>query len=213
VFEDDHARADKEAPLWCNPLTLVAGGLLLLHLALKYLPILLSSLNWPQNGGFDATGLALAALAILPWIATHLSSAKLPGVIDLNFKERVERRQDLTEKEIRQLRFIVDGFLTRYEYHHLRNILNGRDARDYELALGLIDYVSSGHGVTEFTKPDGQRRRISEWFKLTSRGEEYMRMRADNERTVASGANIAAVTEAVSLPEAGAVLDRTRVEN
>jgi hypothetical protein len=37
----------------------------------------------------------------------------------------VEWRQDLTKRAIRQLRFIVDGFLTRLEYQHLVNIRDG----------------------------------------------------------------------------------------
>jgi hypothetical protein len=34
-------------------------------------------------GGLDSTDLALVALAILPWIATQLSSERLPGGIAL----------------------------------------------------------------------------------------------------------------------------------
>jgi hypothetical protein len=61
-------------------------------------------------------------IALVPWIADYLSGAKLPGGIDVAFRT-VERRQTLSEA-IAQLRFIVDGFLTRDEYQHLLNIRN-----------------------------------------------------------------------------------------
>jgi hypothetical protein len=35
------------------------------------------------GGGLDSTDLAFVALAILPWIATQLSSERLPGGIAL----------------------------------------------------------------------------------------------------------------------------------
>src|SRR5271163_1304774 len=107
--ENNQLPGSSEPPRWNNMLTMVAGGMFILDLALKYLPALEKNM-WPQNGGIDPTGLALLALAILPWIAAHLSSARLPGGIALAFRE-VEWRQDLTERAIRQLRFIVDGFL------------------------------------------------------------------------------------------------------
>jgi DNA-binding PadR family transcriptional regulator len=199
---------------------MVAGGVFILDLALKYLPALEKN-TWPQNGGIDPTGLALLALAILPWIAAHLSSARLPGGIALAFRE-VEWRQDLTERAIRQLRFIVDGFLTRFEYQHLVNIHEGQEygVREEDsnaltaelrrlMALGLIVKISDDHGVRDFTRADGKKRRIEKWFRLTPRGDEYLRMRMDNERDAAAGVESATVTSASSLPEKSAVLDRT----
>jgi DNA-binding PadR family transcriptional regulator len=204
--------SDKELlPRWNNPLTLFAGALLIADLVLQYLPIVWNVKGWPQHG-IDATGFALAALAMLPWVAAHLSSAQLPGGIGLRFRE-VERRQDFTERAIRQLRFIVDGFLTRDEYKHLLNI---QRRQEYQVtkdqsgplaaelrrlrALGLI----AGHGITDFSKPDGQKRKINEWFRLTTRGEEYLQMRTDNERDLfgASEAEKTIAPNPVPLPSA-----------
>jgi hypothetical protein len=220
---NDDAQGDAETPRWDNPLTVVAGGLLLLHLALKYIPAWWDSSKWPQDGGIGITGLALIALAILPWVASHLSSAKLPGGIDLAFRD-VERRQELTERAIRQLRFIVDGFLTRDEYKHLLNI---RDDREYEVkrnetgplaaelrrlrALGLVENATRDRGITDFARADGQNRRIAQWFRLTPRGNEYLRMRTDNQKIDAQGVAAPAVGT-VSLPEKDAVLDRAKAE-
>jgi hypothetical protein len=35
--------------------------------------------SWPKDSGIDAVALGLAAIALVPWIADFLSSAKLPG--------------------------------------------------------------------------------------------------------------------------------------
>jgi hypothetical protein len=217
--EDNHPHQDAGSPRWNNTLTVVAGAMLLIHLGLKYLPALQKS-TWPQNGGIDPIGLALVALAILPWIATHLSSARLPGGIALAFRE-VEWRQDLTERAIRQLRFIVDGFLTRFEYQHLVNIRDGQEygvrAEDSGalaaelrrlMALGLIAKIFDDHGVRDFTQTDGRKRRIEKWFRLTPRGEEYLKMRTDNEHDAATGVGPAPAGDVSPLPERAAVLDR-----
>ena len=44
----------------------------------------------------------------------------------MGFRE-VEWRQDLTERAIRQLRFIMGGFLMRFEYQHLISIYEGQE--------------------------------------------------------------------------------------
>jgi DNA-binding PadR family transcriptional regulator len=201
-----------KAARWANPLTVCAGALLLIHFTLKYLPAWLHSSKWPENGGIDLIGLALATLAMLPWVAMHLSSAKLGG-IDFAFRE-VGRRQDLTERAIRQLRFIVDGFLTRSEYKHLLNIRSGQEYAvnrnesgplDAELrrlrALGLIE----GAGIGEFTRAYGQKRRIDKSFRLTERGAEYLRMRTENQHIAAKDVAVPAARD--PLPEKDAVLD------
>ena len=137
------------------------------------------------------------------------------------FQGRVEWRQDLTERAIHQLRFIVDGFLTRFEYQHLVNIRDGQEygvkkedsgALAAELrrliALGLIARILDDHGVRDFTQADGRKHRIEKWFRLTPRGEEYLKMRTDNERDAAVGVEPATVPGASTLPEKTAVLDR-----
>jgi hypothetical protein len=225
VTED--SQAEQEESHHDYTLTVAAGALLLVHLTLKYLPAFGTPGTWPRDGGIDTTGLVLIAVALLPWASEHLKSFKLPGGIDFAFRE-VERRQTLAERAIRQLRFIVDGFLTRDEYKHLINIRDAQ-AQGYlvgkaesgvlasELrrlrSLGLITNLSSDRGVTDFTRTDDHRRKISEWFRLTPRGEEYLQMRADNEKVSAMiGAEPPADSQA-PLPEKNAVLDRTKVED
>jgi hypothetical protein len=210
------AQLDEEAPRWSNPLTLTAGLLFFLDLALKYVPAVANPGAWPKNGGIDAIGLALAGLAMLPWIARNLSSAKLPGGIDLVFT-RIERRQNLTEEAVRQLRFIVDGFLTRFEFEHLLAIKRGdrytvksEEAQSLaaELrrlrALGLIMNVAKDRGVTDFARASGDKKQISRWFELTNRGLEYLRMRDENSKLAPTGTP---VLGQASAPQAGAILE------
>jgi hypothetical protein len=45
--------------------------------------------------------------------------------------------------------------------------------------------------VREFTQTDGRKRRIEQWFMLTPRGEEYLKMRTDNEHDAAAGVETA----------------------
>ena len=71
--------ATEGGPSWRTPLTLAAGGLLLVHMLLKYGPALRGS-QWPQNGGIDAIALGLAVSTHIPWIA-HFLSGNLPSVI------------------------------------------------------------------------------------------------------------------------------------
>ena len=162
--------------------------MLLIHMLLRYGPAWESG-QWPQNGGIDPIAFGLIVIALIPWIADFLSGAKLPGGIEFAFRA-VERRQMLNEEAIAQLRFIVDGFLTRDEYQHLINIRNNveyevkRDASNAlaaELrrlrALGLIE----GLGAGSFSTPDGKKRRIGDSFRLTPRGDEYLAMRKQNE--------------------------------
>jgi hypothetical protein len=163
-------------------------------MVLRYAPALWGG-SWPNDSGIDAVALGLAAIALVPWIADFLSSAKLPGGIEFAFRG-VQRRQLLTEQAIAQLRFIVEGFLTQDEYRHLGNIQRNTE---YDVkpdavatlagelrrlrALGLIE----GRGVGDFAKADGKKRRIGDRFRLTSRGEEYLVMRRQNQALDAAG--------------------------
>ena len=76
------------------------------------------------------------------------------------------------------------------------------------MALGLIAKISDDHGVRDFTQADGRKRRIEKWFRLTPRGEEYLRMRTDNERDAGAGVEPATAPGASPLPEKAAILLR-----
>jgi len=178
---------------WTNPVTITAGVLLVIHMLLRYAPAIQSSSKWPGQGGLDYVALALIVVALLPWITDFLTGATLPGGIEVAFRA-VQRRQEMSEQAIAQLRFIVDGFVTHGEYQHLLNIRNNteymvqqQDVAPLEAelrrlrALGLIEQVRPYYGVARFAAADNDRRRIAEWFRLTPRGEEYLSMRKENE--------------------------------
>jgi hypothetical protein len=165
---------------------------LLVHMLLRYWPAIQHG-RWPEQAGVDAVALVLIVVGLVPWIADFLTGAKLPGGIEVAFRA-VQRRQDMNEQAIAQLRFIVDGFLTRAEYQHLLNI---RSNVGYVIeqkhvstvmaelrrlrALNLIEQVRPERGTRNFVIADGARRNIGDWFRLTPRGVEYLEMRKQNE--------------------------------
>jgi hypothetical protein len=172
-----------------KPITLGCLGLLGLHMLLRYAPTMASG-EWPKDGGLDAVALAIAACAALPALAPLLTSAKLPGGIELQFRE-LRLRQSLSEVEIKQLRLVVEGFVTDGELAHLRNIqrkvaytVRAEDVPVVDgelrrlLALGLIRRRGGNLGVRTFVVADGKARDIATWFELTPRGLEYLAMRA-----------------------------------
>lgn len=175
------------SPVWLNTLTLTCLCVFVIHLALRYLPTLVGD-DWPKDGGLDLVALGLLILAAIPVVAPHLTSAKLPGGLELAFRE-VQRRQRMTEEEIAQLRFIVEGFVTEGELQHLKNIQSNAEYRpraedllvlDAELrrllALRLIERRGGMLGVRTFAVADGNGRRIGEWFRLAPRGLDYLEM-------------------------------------
>jgi hypothetical protein len=156
--------------------------------------------KWPESGGLDPVGLALVFLAAMPFLAPHLNLAKLPGGFEFAFRQ-VQRRQNVAEEEIAQLRFIVNGFVTDAELRHLKNIRDNvsyrPDDKDISvlqnelrrlLALGLIDRREINLGVRNFAIADGRERNIGDWFQLEPRGIEYLAMRARNEAEQAGNA-------------------------
>jgi hypothetical protein len=180
-------------PKWDNPVTVTAGVLLVIHMLLRYTPGARS--QWPDPGGLDTVALALIVVGLLPWIADFLTEAKLPGGIEVAFRA-VQRRQEMNEQAIAQLRFIVDGFVTPGEYQHLLNIRSNieylvqeQDVAPLQTelrrlrALGLIEQVRPNYGVARFATVDNVRRRIADWFRITPRGEEYLSMRKENKAT------------------------------
>lgn len=181
------SRNEAASPAWRNAVTLTFLAVFAVHLALKYLPTLAGH-DWPKDGGLDLVAVALLAMAAMPVVSPYLTSAKLPGGIELLFRE-VQLKQQMTDVEIAQLRFIVEGFVTDGELKHLRNIQTNEEYRpraedlavlDAELrrllALRLIDRRGGLRGVRTFAVADGEGRRIGEWFQLTPRGLTYLAM-------------------------------------
>jgi hypothetical protein len=120
----------------------------------------------PQNGGIDAIALGLTRRSPSSRGLQSSLVAKLSDGVEVVFRA-YQRRQELNEAAIAQLRLIVEGFLTEDEYRCLKNIRKNVEhlvkpgaaaSLDAELrhlrALRLID----GSGIRTFSTPDRKKR-------------------------------------------------------
>lgn len=93
----------------------------------------------------DSIALGLLVVAALPWFADLLDSAELPGGWKIAFKDLKQQQQEQGE-QIRQLRFLIDNFLSEYQSKCLRAM---RDKHEF-----LFDKKSN---VVEQAKDDIRR--------------------------------------------------------
>ena len=151
--------------------TLVPIALLVMHLTVKTL---------------DAVALGLAALAILPWLATILETAELPGGIKVEFK-KVKEEQERQGRELEWIKFLIKLVVSDYERAHLQEFAKDGpyfteasrgEVLEWELRhLTTLDLVvrEPGKGIRSLFAEEGQRN-VKEHFKITPRGRDYLRM-------------------------------------
>jgi hypothetical protein len=143
----------------------------------------------------DTTGLVLIFLALLPWLATVISRAELPGGWKLEF-QAVKSEQRRQAQEIDALKFLVSNFLTQAECRHLEGFASDKPyyaRRDgttpyFEMemrrlrALGFVQ-GRPDHGVSSLLKAireaGGEEVDVKDHFEITARGRDYLRLRAE----------------------------------
>lgn len=155
-------------------------------LGVLFIRIIVPTLN------IDSIALGLLVVAALPWFADLLDSAEFPGGWKIAFKDLEQQQQEQGE-QIRQLRFLIDNFLSEYQSECLRAM---RDKHEF-----LFDKKSS---VVEQTKDDIRRlfsaglvarkpergfrtlfdqgpdvQDINEHFYITEQGKEYLKFLKD----------------------------------
>jgi hypothetical protein len=136
----------------------------------------------------SAAVLGLLTLAALPWLASLLQSAELPGGWKLEFR-RLESEQQRQRADLDLLRFLISGFVTDAELMHLQKLaarapfpfVRGPETSYFlnELrrlrSLGLIENAP-GKGVRVLEREGGD---LGSYFSVTPRGREYLRLRAE----------------------------------
>ena len=80
--------------------------------------VLVLHLFW-NRAKLDNQGVVLVVIALLPWLASIISRAELPGGWKLEF-QAVKTEQQRQAQDINALKFLVANFLTEPEYRHLR---------------------------------------------------------------------------------------------
>ena len=132
--------------------------------------------------------LGLLTIAALPWLASLLQSAELPGGWKLEFR-KLESEQQKQRADLDVLRFLIGGFVTDAELIHLHKLsshapfpfVRGQETAYFlnELrrlrSLGLIE-SAPGKGVRMLEREGGD---VGDYFTVTPRGQEYLRLRAE----------------------------------
>jgi hypothetical protein len=135
-----------------------------------------------------AAVLGLLTIAALPWLASLLQSAELPGGWKLEFR-KLESEQQKQRADLEVLRFLISGFVTDAELIHLQKLaghapfpfVRGTETPYFlnELrrlrSLGLIE-GAPGKGVRMLEREGGD---VASYFSVTPRGQEYLRLRAE----------------------------------
>ncbi|MCM3900409.1 MAG: hypothetical protein ND866_01770 [Pyrinomonadaceae bacterium] len=162
-----------------------------LHLVLKSLisafaiAALLAHILLPGLA-IDAIGFGLLILAVLPWLSELIASAEFPGGWKVQFR-KVMARQDLQQRELATLKFLVSHFLTDAELNHLRRfessapfnfIRDGTtDAFKFELrrlrSMGLIR-SRTGRNISSMLKQD--KGDVKNDYELTQAGKDYLKL-------------------------------------
>lgn len=166
--------------------------------AVALLALLLHLLS--ERTKLDTAGLVLLFLALLPWLASVISRAELPGGWKLEFQV-VKTEQQRQAQEIDALKFLVANFLTEPECRHLAGLASDKPycaRRDgtttyFEMemrrlrALGFIQGLPD-RGIRSLframTDAGGKEINVKDHFEITARGHDYLRLRAEMLATI-----------------------------
>jgi len=148
----------------------------------------------------DTAGLVLVCIALLPWLASVISRAELPGGWKVEF-QAVKTEQRRQAQEIDALKFLVANFLTEPECRHLEGLASDKPycaRRDgtttyFEMelrrlrALGFIQGLPD-HGVRSLLRAisdaGGKEVNVKDHFEITARGRDYLRLRTEMVATI-----------------------------
>ncbi|MBN4002218.1 hypothetical protein [Nostoc sp. LPT] len=155
----------------------VALGTALLHIATPF--------------KLDNVALVLLGIALLPWLASVLRRAELPGGLKFEFQE-IKAEQARQARELDAIKFLIGNFLTAPEQDHLEKIAKktpflvkanktssffATELRKLR-ALGFIKQIGEG-GVRSLLQDDGKERNVCAFFEITQRGREYIQLRTE----------------------------------
>jgi hypothetical protein len=190
------ASADRESKSAAYPLW-VAGGVTAGALVLLAVKLWLQAL-YPSLTLDDALSVGLLIVAVLPWLAQLLSSAKLPGGWEFIFreiKENQEKQGDMLlnqREQIQALRTAVRGIVSKHEFDKLVGLSKDEpflckysDDMFHELkrlrALNLICH-HEGTGLAQMArdyKGKDVHFDLKRYFYILEAGRQYLRIGGD----------------------------------
>ncbi|WP_432515084.1 hypothetical protein [Kineococcus sp. SYSU DK001] len=138
-------------------------------------------------GRISAAAVGLLAAALLPWAASFLHSAELPGGWRFTLRQVVTRQEDQAG-QLEVMTFLITHFIDPYEREHLRKLNDavpfpfddGETRTVFEaelrrlLGAGLIERLP-GKGIRTMG-PTGD---LRETFRITSEGRRYLNLLDD----------------------------------
>lgn len=148
--------------------------------------LLISHIIWPELG-IDYVSVILIIVAIVPWLPTLLESAKLPGDVELKFRQisddvkeqrqYIERQQELINKLV-VYSMAYNHYDRLKELHDCCNNNNSYKFSKDDGIIGQLLYLRDNNfielwGIRGFE--DG--RDISKDLKITPTGEFYIELR------------------------------------
>jgi hypothetical protein len=74
----------------------------------------------------DAITAGLILLAVVPWLSPIIKTIQVTGVGKLELRvQQVKEKQAVLEEEVDALRFLLSGFVTHWEFAHLKKLAAG----------------------------------------------------------------------------------------
>lgn len=134
----------------------------------------------------DAISFGLFILALLPWLSDLIASAEFPGGWKVQFRA-VVARQELQQRDLATLKFLVSHFLTEAELNHLQRFESPApfsftrdgttDAFKSELrrlrSMGLIR-SHTGQSISIVLRQD--KGDVKKDYELTPAGKDYLKL-------------------------------------
>lgn len=152
----------------------------------------------------DTTALTLIGLAVLPWLASVLTRAELPGGLKVEF-QAVKTEQRRQAQEIDAIKFLLAYFLTEHECRHLEGLASETPypARrssttsffEAEMRrLKSLGFIAGrpGCGIRSLfgaiADAAGKEVNVRDHFEITPRGQDYLRLRREMLNPLGAGA-------------------------
>ncbi len=136
----------------------------------------------------DAISIGLILFAVIPWISPIIQSIEVAGVGKLVLQvQEVKKNQANLQDEVDALRFLLSGFVTDWEYEHLRKLAGGlpfeyqrgagKDDRFTGEVIRMRDFGLISKRISYALWDIPLSGNLKDYVELTDRGRSYLKLR------------------------------------